>query len=788
VRGPLALAAVAFGAGWFTLRVFEAPRDSIVHRLPVEGVLPRSVPMTVDGVVLRGPRPVALRAGELDSLGPHARRARFPLRVLGVHEASGVAPASGRLMVFATGMQAEAVHAGQHVRVTGLARAEAPPSNAGQPDYRLWRRQTGGAGLLRVDDPSLVQPLPRVDSVATRVAAAYLGIRDDLRKRARDVLLGPKPDGASVGGGAEQRALLAALALGLTDEDGSSALRERFARLGIVHLIAISGFHLLVLTGASMFLLRLTGDHGRFEAIVTALVVLVYLLLVPSRPPVIRAGLMVLAMLGVEATGRRYDRLNTLAWIATIGLIAMPMDLWAMGFQLSYGLAAALLWAGDRVHARLFAPAGVVVPGRPRPSSPLRRLRSMFTGSLAASVLCWSLATPLVMYHVGLASPLAVLTTLITFPLIAVLLVGSYGALLLGVVAPPLVPFASEALGSLAGLVLSIVAFIDGLPGSSIRTPPVSVWWVAFATATGAYWLTRGRLRSAPGWALLGVSVGWFAAEAVLGPRLPARTPFRIDTLAVGDGSCHLLRSGGEAMLWDCGSRSKPIGARLVPDATRALGVGRIEEVVITHPDLDHFSGLPELIDRLGVRRAYVGRAFLQSRGDAVGMALEAMDSNGVEIVTVGAGDTLELGRVTLTFLSPPADASWPADNDHSLVARVDVPTSAGARTVLLTGDIERDAIRALLDSGRAFEADIMELPHHGSANESAYELVTRLDPSVVLQSTGPRRVGDVRWAPFAAGRAWFATARDGAAWAEVRRDGTIRAGAMQARSVSISP
>jgi beta-lactamase superfamily II metal-dependent hydrolase len=76
--------------------------------------------------------------------------------------------------------------------------------------------------------------------------------------------------------------------------------------------------------------------------------------------------------------------------------------------------------------------------------------------------------------------------------------------------------------------------------------------------------------------------------------------------------------------------------------------------------------------------------------------------------------------------------------------------------------------------------ADILEAPHHGSAREPAFEFVARLNPAVVLQSTGSSRAGDARWDSVRQGRRWHNTATDGAAWAEIWRDGTLASGTIR--------
>jgi beta-lactamase superfamily II metal-dependent hydrolase len=97
---------------------------------------------------------------------------------------------------------------------------------------------------------------------------------------------------------------------------------------------------------------------------------------------------------------------------------------------------------------------------------------------------------------------------------------------------------------------------------------------------------------------------------------------------------------------------------------------------------------------------------------------------------------------------------------------------------VLLTGDIEGPAMlrirRMYPDLPALFSGGVIELPHHGSARDEAYRFIDWLNPSVVMQSTGPTRLNDERWDAQRSGRAWYTTAQHGAIVHEVYRDGRI--------------
>jgi competence protein ComEC len=787
-RGVMGAACVLFGYGYFTLRVMEAPAPWFAGRSEL---------VRVEGVVLDTPRIERRERSVMAPFGSDGSRVRFDLRLTGVVVGDEVRRASGKVgVVVAEVKEGEArPRAGERVRVMGRLEAVEGKRNPGERDGRLWAAQEGRIGTVRLPRMELIGPALGEGTVLGRAESAWLAFRASMSERAHEILLGatPSPAKADVGGtwhgsaSSEGRALLGALILG--DEDRAlREVRSSFNRLGLTHVLTISGFHLTVMCGVVMVVLRLGGDLGRWEAVIASSLILAYLAILPFNAPVWRSGLMVLGLIAADGLGRRHDRLAVLSWIAVAILLYRPMEAWSIGFQLSFGLVALLVWLGEFTHGRLF---GVRLRGVVRgPEGVGSWVRDSFTRLVSTSLLCGIVATPVVAYHTGLVSPAAVLSSILMVPPITGVLIAGYIVLLLGVVAPPLAGVASQALGAMAEWLAWAVRWMDSVPGTSVDVPRISLGLALAATGMAVYWFVRGRWRDGAGWAMLAVVTGWTIGEFRWSGALAHDVLVRVDTLAVGDGTCHLIRSGREAMLWDCGSLTPGVGERLVPWAVRALGPGAVPAVLVTHPNLDHFNGVLDAAGPLGVRRVITGEAVARRAEErpasAEAFLLGELRRRGVEVAVVTAGDWIDLGDVRLDFLSPARGAAWGTDNDASLVARV-VPRASAGRgggeheaLVLLTGDIQGEAIAAIGRDHPRLRAKVVEVPHHGSVREEAVRFVMGLGPRVVLQSTGPGRAGLAEWGPVRDQAAFYCTAEDGAAWVEVLRDGRVRSGAVR--------
>jgi len=813
----LALAAVCAGSGVMSARVLA--------------------PMARMEAIANGGAVTALVRGRVTEVrrqpsGAPASGARSPLAfTLEVERAEtdgGSVPLRGAVRVYVAEGLAES-HGGPRIgdalSVRGVFVPVAGPKNPGERDDRPWAAQEGRLGRLAVASANLMEAWEAPASPAARVSAWLGRGLDALRSRAHalldDALDGPGEDDAGerglrdgVGaiesgppapdGREDARALLRALLLGRTDP-GLAPLTAAMSRLGQVHVLSISGFHLSVMALMSLFVVRLTGDRGRLEPVIVACLVGLYLLVVPAQAPVLRSGLMVLALLAAEATGRRYDRVNVMAYIGIALLAWRPMDLWTPGFQLSFGVTGVLLACARGFHERLF-PRGVVgtraaaeARADPGHQSAWGWAWSGCTALVSTSVLCWAVATPVVMYHVGIVSPLAFATSVVLVPVFTVLLWVGFGTLAAGLVWPGLATWAGGVLLAIADVAVWITLVLDGAGWMAVNMPAVSPLWAAGATAVILHWCARGSVRSARDWALACVVLGWLAATLAGAGRAPAGVSLRVDALAVGDGSAVVLRSGRHAVLWagGGGGGSRPGGALriAVPRAARALGAWRVRTAVVPQADVRGLAELPEVARAMGVTLVLVPRGLLamaeQVPGSEAGRLVSRLRAEGVGLGAIEPGTRVRFGEAELVM-----DAVGEAPG-AALAGRVRAPSAAGPRTLVLADHLSRAQLESAIErgswSGDGGQVHAVALPGRGRADPSSWQQVERwlltAGVAVAWRSEAPRLDGrGVEQTP--PGR--FSTARDGAVWVEFRTDGGVRAGAMAAAAargaVSLGP
>ena len=246
--------------------------------------------------------------------------------------------------------------------------------------------------------------------------------------------------------------------------------------------------------------------------------------------------------------------------------------------------------------------------------------------------------------------------------------------------------------------------------------------------------------------------------------------PLRVSFIDVGQGLAVLVENGGRYAMYDTGPDSAGVMDSLV-----ARGVDTLEWVVVSHNHRDHAGGFMELagsaqagsgssqagngLSRAGnaprvyVRHLYVGPD--TSGGFVRDSVLRVARRLGVPVDTLVRGDAFGLcaggcglgsggsctagGDIAGDGDAPRFDVLWPPDYVHeggnpaSVVLRVEF----GAASLLLTGDLDSAGERRLLELSPTLSADLLQVPHHGSAGSSSLRFVAQVAPDYAVISVG---------------------------------------------------
>ncbi|WPN96215.1 DNA internalization-related competence protein ComEC/Rec2 [Pseudomonas sp. MUP55] len=518
-----------------------------------------------------------------------------------------------------------------------------------------------------------------------RLAPARNAWRDGLRQR----LLATDAQG--------REAAVAALVLG----DGSGLEAQEWQVVqdtGTVHLLVISGQHIGLLAGLIYGLLAGLARYGCWPRTLPWLpwacgmafaAALSYGLLAGFGVPVQRACVMV----GLVLLWRlRFQHLG--AWwpllLAFNGVLLLePLASLQPGFWLSFAAVAILV---------------LTFGGRLGPWSVWQAwTRPQWLIAIGLFPLLLVLGLP-----ISLTAPVANLFAVpwISLVVLPLALLGT-ALLWLPVIGDGLIWLAGGALEAW----FKVLALLGGqLPAWTPAEVPLACWLVSLAGAV-LLLLPNGVPFRLLGWPML--------LLAVFPPRDPIpHGQVTVVQLDVGQGQAVILRTRNHALLYDAGPRSGSLdlGARVVLPSLKKFGIERLDMMLLSHADADHAGGAAAVARGVPITRVVGGEteglpAFLKTEPCISG---ERWEWDGVSFVLWQWVDAI-------------------SGNSKSCVLQV----VAGGERLLLTGDIDRAAERALLDTSLAVPTDWLQAPHHGSRSSSSRPFVQRLAPKSVLISRG---------------------------------------------------
>jgi competence protein ComEC len=530
-------------------------------------------------------------------------------------------------------------------------------------------------------------------------------------------------------------------------------LREAFVGAGLIHLLAISGFHVGLLGGWLLLLLRLGGAPRHGAELAAAGATMAYAAWLGWPAPATRAATLLVGVALARAR-QRHPRFDGLLGVSALVVLArMPWSVVDLGAWLSFAAVAGVGWAlgwSDRAIGR-----------------------ATWQRAVAASIGATLVTAPIAALMLGRVATVGILLNVVAIPLVA----AAMPAVLLAVLLDPVAPYLAGAFASAADVLLAALTRLAlagaGWPGASSVGAPgwgAAVPWLLALAA--ALWVTHGRTTRREA----GRRAAWIAAVALWWPlatSLPALRPnigdegLALHLLGVGQGDAIALRTpGGHWVLVDAGpaGTTGDAGARVVGPYLARQGVRRIEVFVLSHAHRDHVGGGASLVGRFPVGLALdPGEAFAEAGYDAW---LEALAARGSRWRVARAGDTWELDGVTFRVLHPPTTWSHRGHdlNEDSIVLEV----GYGAFRALLTGDAGFPAESALAHAGGGPVA-LLKVGHHGSRGSTAAAFLAALAPQAAVISVGRNGYGHP--APVTLER--LAVARV-PVW-RTDRDGTIR-------------
>ncbi len=629
-------------------------------------------------------------------------------------------PASGSVQAMLARRQ-EDLHVGDEIELVGRLLLPQGAANPGGFDYAEYLAdQRIGAVLAVPDAPDAVR------LVRQGWPGSLFGWLAVLRGRAARLLETQLPKEQS--GVAE--ALLLGESNGMTGDDW-----DVYLRTGVIHVLAISGQHLVVLAGFLWLASRVLFVKRRVAALVIAALLVGYALLTGARPPVMRAAWMVAAYTGGMLLRRPVLPANTFA-LAWLGVAAFnPTDIFNTGCQLSFLAVAVLVWGTSRWQTRDEDPLEKLIDeSRSWLTRGVLRFGRWLAWMVALNAVVWLAVAPLVAARYHLVSPVALVIGPPVVLLTSIALLLGFALLLTAPLLGSLaLPFAWSTKWSLFACEAT-VGWSSRWPGAYFFVPDMPAWWLVVFYVGLFCFLTVPPLQRRPAVALAASAV-WLALGLVLILLPPRPGEFRCTFLAVGHGGSTVIETpNGRVFVYDTGAIGGPdVARRHIAPFLWQRGYRHIDEIFISHGDLDHFNGLPALLERFSIGRVNLTPTFAERTTPGVTFTLRALERAGMSARVLHAPAQWETDGIGFDALHPPASGPEGNENSRSLVMAV----RCRDMTILLTGDLEGTGLERVLAMPPR-PVDILMAPHHGSRTSNKTALAEWSRPKFVVSCQGP--------------------------------------------------
>ena len=516
-----------------------------------------------------------------------------------------------------------------------------------------------------------------------------------------------------------------------------------FSRLGINHLVAISGLHIglvamgaFLLTGmlwrlSARLCLRLPAPHA--QAAVAIFAAGAYSALAGFTIPTQRAMIMLSVIMTGKLLLKHLSHGKQLSVAAFLILLFEPISVISAGFWLSFMAVVAIYIALSRANG------------------PVSKIKALVKVQWFITLFL----APLTLFFFGQTSLISPLVNLLLVPIFSFIIVpAALLVSLLNLLDSAVIQHVTQAF--LAAITIGYqllenlsaqpwIVYTDAGFGSLklvLLFLPVLLWVLAIRY--------RYKIISI---ALLVFVLSWKDKQ-------PADTPFRMTVLDVGQGLSVFIQQQGKTLLYDLGPRYGQSGSAtesIVLPFLETRDIKQLDYLIVSHFDSDHAGNLGSVVNAINVKQILSGEKH-----------------PGYKTVPCLAGNQWQWGQTVFKILSP--NQQQQAGNNASCVLKISLPHAS----ILLTGDIEKQVEKRLLKHrSEDIKADIVIIPHHGSKSSSTEAFTLAVNADFAINSSGylnkydfPNKQVKLRWQ--AVGSKFLDTAIEGALEVNFDKEGHL--------------
>ena len=491
-----------------------------------------------------------------------------------------------------------------------------------------------------------------------------------------------------------------------------------FKLSGISHIIAVSGLHVTIL----FTLINILCFKRRFLVAIFGIPTLVLFASIAGfSPSITRACIMQCLMIAAMLLNKEYDGPTELAFSCLVMLIANPLVITSVSFQLSVGCMIGIFMFSQRIVTYL---SEKLIPKKKKRFLKVKR---WFINSVAVTLSAMVFTTPLVALYFGAVSLVGVLTNLLTLWVISFIFYGIILVCTLSFFWNSAAAFVAAAVAWPVRYVLAVSKILAAFPLSAVYTASlyIVIWLIFCYILLAIFMLSRKKQPVLIGCCAvislcLALGASWLE---------PMTDSCRMTVLDVGQGQCILLQSEGKTYLVDCGGSDEEEAADIAAERLLSQGVFRLDGVILTHFDADHSGGMEYLLSRIPA-----DTLFVPDSADENGV-LEKLEPLAAQTIALKENIMLRYGGTELSIFAPVVPDSG---NESSLAILFRHENC----DILITGDRSDFGERMLLKTADIPQLDVLVAGHHGSKHSTCEELLAETMPKIAVISVGENTYG----------------------------------------------
>ena len=663
------------------------------------------------------------------------------------------------------------IEIGSKINGSGIVREYMTATNYGQFDQKSYEYSKGNILFLtKVKINHIQKPVFPLRNYLAKINE-YIGKQYDARLNESDA------------------SLAKAMVLGdkaSLDQD----ILKLYQRNGIAHLIAISGLHIAMFGGVFYSLVRRISGSFKIAAGIGIAFIILYGMLTGLSGATVRAMIMLIMAIIADLFGRKYDSVTAISVALFIMLIDNPNIAGQAGFMLSFGAVTgiAVIYPVMKEELTLrFSKVYGVLNGKHHNTDKNRTSKNQATrkdiasnkttknktaweniagngitkrtieknrtvcgkimfiiaktaDGLLVSICVNLMILPVIVYYYYEVPVYGVLLNIVVVPLMSVLLLALVGLGITGAFSD-IFGIPAMACSYIAGIIFRCYEILckltDKLPYNTMCFGRPKIGWIIFYYVLLALMLIFTKKKRAvwavytlPFWVML-LIMPFFSKGLI------------VNMFDVGQGDGIYIKTPNNCnILIDSGSSSKKkVGDYIVKPGIKYYGAKRLDYVIVTHSDYDHYSGVMELLTAPDIEIGNFVLPAVNNPDDGYNELIKAADLKGCNIYKLQTGDRLVFDEVTFLCLNP-EKKSYEDKNRSSIVLWMNYREF----DMLFTGDmdsyiekkiLESPAFAAGLNDGNKLE--VLKVSHHGSDTASSEEFLRAVNAEISLISVGSK-------------------------------------------------